>query len=64
MPNAKVFVEGKWSAFVVGEHGITNVFVSEKGTLIVLGEHITEFSGVPFVIEREFKKKDTEDVPY
>lgn len=60
MPNAKVFVDGKWSAFVVGEAGVTKVFVSDKGTLVVLGDHITEFSNIPFVIEREYSAKNKE----
>jgi len=56
------FVDGKWVAFVVGENGVKSVFVDEKkGNLVVLEEnHITEFSNVPFVIERNYAKKDIE----
>lgn len=59
MPNIKVLVEEKWLTFVVGKDGVKNVFASDKGTAIVLGEDgITEMSGFPFVLERDYKKSE------
>jgi len=56
MPNAKVFVAGEWIAFVVGKDGVSKIFSNEAGNLVVLGDTITEFANVPFVLERDYKK--------
>lgn len=59
MPNAKVFIEGKWLAFVAGADGVSNVFAGDKGELVVLTKDgIVSYSGVPFVLERDYKSKD------
>jgi len=60
MPNAKVLIEGKWLAFVAGVDDVTNVFASkDNAELVVLTkEGIVTYSGFPFIVERDYKKKE------